>query len=686
VYPTISAQLICRIARHTTFIALVLLILAPDIFVPCSHAVDSPAKSTVGRTVRVGVYDTKPLAYSDKDGSAHGFFVDMVNRIAEKEQWNVQYVPGTWQEGLDRLKNDQIDMVLCIAYTEAREKYMDFPKEYLLLDWGLIFKAKGSKITSLLDLEGKSISALKGDVYLTGFRELVRQFNVNVKIMEVDQYPEVFKAIESGKVEAGVNGNLYGMLNETGLSLEQTPIIFTPVKLGYAVNKGKNGDLIASLDRNIAEMKTDKTSIYHRELDKLAGKKAATIPKEAYWGVFGIAAALLFAITWNIMLKRQVRAKTEHLEAEIINRKSTENSLKTLSLRQSAILSSVPDIIMEVDTNKVYTWANDAGLEFFGEDVIGREAAYYFEKEQSTYDTVQPLFEGLENAVYVESWQRRKDGEIRLLAWWCKSLVDENGIVTGTLSTARDITDSNAVEEERKRLIQQLQEKTSELERFIYTVSHDLKSPLITITGFLGFLSEDFKKQDEDGFNSNVSRITKSAERMKQLLNELLELSRIGRKMNPIEKVNLGTLVQKAMESVSGRIKESGAVVEIDPNLPEVMVDRDRFLQVYENLIDNAVKFSSGQEEPPRIKVGVRRNERGEQIMFVSDNGIGIETHYIDKVFDLFEKIDNSSSGTGVGLAIVKRIIESHGGTIWAESAGIGRGTTFCFNLPPVKS
>ena len=296
----------------------------------------NPQYTEAGRTVRVGVYETKPLAYSNKDGSARGFFVDMLNRVAEKEQWNMQYVPGTWQEGLDRLKSDKIDIVMCIAYTEAREKYMDFPKQFLLLDWGLIFKSKGSKISSLLDLEGKSVSALKGDVYLTGFRELVRQFNVNVKILEVDQYPEVFKAVESGAVAAGVNGNLYGMLNDTGLNLEQTPIIFTPVKLGYAVNKGNNGDLITVLDRHIAEMKADKTSYYYQELERLLGSKKTGIPKEMYWGLLGGIAALLLAITWNIMLKRQVRVKTEHLEAEITERKQIEENLNESKLRFQA--------------------------------------------------------------------------------------------------------------------------------------------------------------------------------------------------------------------------------------------------------------------------------------------------------------------------------------------------------------
>ncbi len=118
-----------------------------------------------------------------------------------------------------------------------------------------------------------------------------------------------------------------------------------------------------------------------------------------------------------------------------------EEQRQALSARNEAMLGSIPDIIMEVDEKKVYTWCNDAGRQFFGEDVIGKEAAHYFEAEQTTYDIVQPVFAGQEDAIYVESWQRRKDGEKRLLAWWCKVLKDRDGNVTGALSTARDITE-----------------------------------------------------------------------------------------------------------------------------------------------------------------------------------------------------------------------------------------------------
>jgi PAS domain S-box-containing protein len=118
-----------------------------------------------------------------------------------------------------------------------------------------------------------------------------------------------------------------------------------------------------------------------------------------------------------------------------------------LTSRQEAILAAVPEIIMEVDNNKVYIWANSVGIEFFGEDVIGKEAAFFFEGEQETYDTVRPLFSGADDIIYLESWQRRKDGEKRLLAWWCRVLKDESGQVTGALSSARDITERRQAEE-----------------------------------------------------------------------------------------------------------------------------------------------------------------------------------------------------------------------------------------------
>jgi len=155
------------------------------------------------------------------------------------------------------------------------------------------------------------------------------------------------------------------------------------------------------------------------------------------------------------------------IQRDITARKNAEEQLLVLSKRQQAILAAIPDILMEVDANKVYTWANPAGIQFFGEDVIGHTAENYFMGEEEVYKAVQPLFEGNENTVYIESWQRRFDGEKRLLAWWCRVLKGENGDVTGALSTARDITEIRLVEEEIKALNAELElrveQRTKEL-------------------------------------------------------------------------------------------------------------------------------------------------------------------------------------------------------------------------------
>ncbi len=372
---------------------------------------------------------------------------------------------------------------------------------------------------------------------------------------------------------------------------------------------------------------------------------------------------------------------------DITEHKQAEETLRALASRYQAVLTAVPDIIMEVDNYKVYTWANQAGLDFFGQDVLGKEADYYFEGEQKTYDVVQPIFNGDENIIYVESWQRRKDNEKRLLAWWCRTLKDMDGNITGALSSARDITEQKLVEGEREALIweletliKELEAKNAELEQFTYTVSHDLKSPLITIKGFLGLLEQDALAGDTERVKADMARISNAADKMQQLLEDLLELSRIGRLVNPSREIELGALVREAADLVAGRLNERGAHLEIAPDLPTIYGDRPRLRAVLENLIDNAVKFM-GDQPDPHIEITARRDGQA-IVVSVRDNGIGIDPRYHDKIFGLFEKLDQQTEGTGVGLAIVKRTIEVHGGRIWVRSKGIGHGSTFYFTLP----
>jgi len=242
-----------------------------------------------------------------------------------------------------------------------------------------------------------------------------------------------------------------------------------------------------------------------------------------------------------------------------------------------------------------------------------------------------------------------------------------------------EIRERQRVEAELATNNAELEQKNVELERFTYTVSHDLKAPLVTIKGFLGLLQQDADAGNIDQMKSDMDRISGAADKMARLLAELLELSRIGRLMNPPLAVALTDLAREAVQLVTGPIVENGVAVEIDEAMPVVYGDRVRLLEVYQNLIDNAVKFMGRQPEPC-IEVGVRQDE-GEVVCFVRDNGLGIDPHYHEKVFGLFERLDVTSGGTGIGLALVKRIVEVHGGRIWVESDGEGQGSTFFFTL-----
>jgi signal transduction histidine kinase len=255
---------------------------------------------------------------------------------------------------------------------------------------------------------------------------------------------------------------------------------------------------------------------------------------------------------------------------------------------------------------------------------------------------------------------------------------DELGDLARALN--RMAGDLRAHEEALRAERADLAAKNAELERFTYTVSHDLKSPLVTIRGFAGLAGTDLGAGKVERVREDLDRIVAASDKMQRLLEDLLELSRVGRVVNPAEDVALVPLVREAVELVKGQLDQGRVDVDIAPDLPVVRADRRRLLEVFQNLVENAAKFRGGQPAP-RIEISARRDGE-EPVFYVKDNGRGIEPRFLERVFELFEKLDSGAEGTGVGLALVRRIVEAHGGRVWAESDGLGRGATFCFTLP----
>jgi len=306
--------------------------------------------------------------------------------------------------------------------------------------------------------------------------------------------------------------------------------------------------------------------------------------------------------------------------------------------------------------------------------------------KQGVMALVKGVFEEHEPVRFDMLWQAAEAGDVAFqgardlyIDVSLFPILNAEGELTQVVCQWVDVTERMQAAAERERLIGDLENRTAELERFIYTVSHDLKSPLITIQEFLGLLQEDITARETEQINTDIQFMTTAANRMQKMLAELLELSRIGRLDNPAEKIFLEDTAREAAELVAGQIHERGVKIDIQPGLPIIYGDRPRLLEVMQNLIENAVKFM-GDNHHPKIEVGTRQDD-DKTVCFVRDNGIGIESQYHNKIFELFDKLDNNSEGTGIGLALVKRIIETHQGRIWVESEGNGQGSTFCFTV-----
>ena len=326
---------------------------------------------------------------------------------------------------------------------------------------------------------------------------------------------------------------------------------------------------------------------------------------------------------------------------------------------------------------------------------------------ETTGDNLSPVYaedrERLlaEIASYIENGDDNFESEYRIvkpnseIIWLrerSKSRLKKNGRVKLTLGVVQDITEKRNYElnlrqardsleamvtertqqladtiaqlkqevTEREAISTELENKNAELERFAYTVSHDLKTPLVTIKGFLGLLEQDLDANDPQRVKQDIEKLNQAADTMAQLLEELLELSRIGRVVGDLVTCNLTRIAHQAIQMTEAKAFELGAEVVVE-NMPEVSVDRTRLTEVYQNLIENALKFM-GDQPSPRIEIG-SIDQNGRPCFYVRDNGIGIAPEYHDLVFGLFERLNMDIDGTGVGLALVKRIIDVHGGS-----------------------
>ncbi len=377
---------------------------------------------------------------------------------------------------------------------------------------------------------------------------------------------------------------------------------------------------------------------------------------------------------------------------EGVRRKKAEEALEESHRYTRELIEVTLDPLVTISSEGKITDVNRATEVDTGyprDKLIGtRFSEYFTDPQKARQGYLQVLREG-----HVRDYPlkiRHRDGKVTPVLYNASVYHDAKGGVAGVFASARDVTKRREAEEalrknekRLKALLAELAAKNEELDSFVYRVSHDLKSPIVTIDGFVGALREDFGDVLSEGGEKYLRYISDAARKMELLIKDLLDLSRIDRVTRKKTEFPFARFVKDTIKALQPQIKARGIVVNIQEDLPVVYGERRRLGRAVDNLLTNAIKYIGKENPSPRIDVGVEEQD-GPKVFFVRDNGIGIEKRDFDKIFQVFQRlpsaIKQAGEGTGVGLTIVKRIIEHHGGKIWLVSEP-GKGSTFYFTL-----
>jgi len=411
--------------------------------------------------LKIGTYENSPKIFTNEYGEIKGFWADITKYIAQQEDWEIEWVHGNWNECLQRLENNEIDIMVDVGLTPSRQERFAFSNETVLLSWTRIYTSTGSDIQTVLDLEGKKIAGLKGSFDLDGpegLKAVTKKFEVDCEIIEMEDYLKIFQALEDNEIDAGITDKDFGNINDINFNIERTPIIFQPAHMQFAFSKDSEltPHLIERIDYQINKLTNDKNSIYYRSMDDyLVGLKKITIFPLWMKIIIAIIFFLIIIIfIFNRILKQQVNQKTKELRLGITERKQAEEDLRESEERYRSLVTNLPVGIFRSTLQGEMISVNTAMVEIYGYESVEELLSIPAEDYYTLRDSRDIMLKELEKQGYLleyETQEKRKDNSLIWVSTNYKKVWIEDGGIYYIDGVVADITTRKQAEEKIRK-------------------------------------------------------------------------------------------------------------------------------------------------------------------------------------------------------------------------------------------
>lgn len=650
-------------------------------------------------TLKVGVYNNKPTIFADQDGAAQGLFIDILEHIAASEEWQLQYVTGSFSELLDALTKGAIDLLPAIAYSRERDQVLDYTFETVMANWAELYVSGSSKLTSLLELQGKKIAVKQGDIHFKALKTMTENFNLDCRFLETDEYETVFEMLGARYADVGVVNRLYGNRNKIDYYVKATPVIFNPIEMRYAVPEGKNQQIINRIDSYLIAFKRDENSIYYQAVNRWFVVDAKHgLPKWVLYLLAAIAGVTSLLLGSMFLLRYQVKKRTleltranEQLESQIEVRRRVEEELRKFA----RIVEASSDAMALVDRDHRHVLANTAYLRIFGiseKDIGGVSVQELFGEtffKRELQDSISTCLQG--KVVHVQT--KPDNINIEPVNWniTLSPYHGYGGEMSGYVIDIRDVTQEVELQNRLKNA-----QKMEAIGMLAGGVAHDLNNILSGLVSYPDMLLVN--RQSDDPMTQPLQTIKRSGERAAAIVQDLLTLARGG--IGTTAPLNLNAIISEYLDSPEHReiIRQAEGIifsVKLDETLCNVRGSAAHLTKILMNLITNAVEAMPGggkltitteNRQLDKEFVGYEVVPPGSYVVIrLTDTGVGMSTVELSRIFEPFytSKI-MGRSGTGLGMAVVWGAIRDHNAYIDVTSR-LGKGTRFSLYFKATK-